>query len=481
MVPNTLWYQSKSLPFLFLSSLFFFFFSYGTLQILSILISTRWINTLLNKKQSVFKLFLKAYWLKKIVERQCQEKHYYLIMALTPQQRAVLRAKKAIANGDTNFKPRGEKNKAAFQALKKAAESPPQKRIKITTSDLASLLNFNLPQRENVMNTSDEEEEEEKAEKHDDAMLSKRKAHKEQIKKREERMENELSKRSETETPSAVQAVRLPPKTKAQLLIEKQEDMKRERINRSAQIFKLAHKTKQLDVLHGYKTFEKQEDLLEWLQDVLEQKQATFEIEDDDTRETAWQQEKPQKNCYTKVSDHEAKKLFFESNKFLSQPLQISLIKKDACGTLSEDEKSKLRIQVLQLKVELKQEKHLELGEQLLGRQLCVLHYLKNNKEWLQERGMWEDDSTRELKMKQEEESQKRNEEKVRKMLNDGNVELSSFLKEPSTVTIEEIKDSQPMLALPGPAPTMEVETYSEAYVDDTLDTDVEEPPPCPV
>ena len=94
------------------------------------------------------------------------------------------------------------------------------------------------------------------------------------------------------------------------------------------QIFKLAHKTKQLDVLHGYKTFEKQEDLLEWLQDVLEQKQATFEIEDDDTRETAWQQEKPRHNFYTKVSDHEAKKLFFESNKFLSQPLQISLIKK---------------------------------------------------------------------------------------------------------------------------------------------------------
>ena len=71
-------------------------------------------------------------------------------------------------------------------------------------------------------------------------------------------------------------------------------------------------------------------------------------------------------------------------------------------------------------------------------------------------------------------------------MLNDGNVELFSFLKEPSTVTIEEIKDSQPMLALKsfGPAPTMEVETYSEAFpmvVDDTLDTDVEEPPPCPV
>ena len=62
-------------------------------------------------------------------------------------------------------------------------------------------------------------------------------------------------------------------------------------------------------------------------------------------------------------------------------------------------------------------------------------------------------------------------------MLNDGNVELSSFFKEPSTVTIEEIEDSQPMLALENstPALTMEVETYSED------DTDVEEPPPCPV
>ena len=91
----------------------------GTLQILSIRIS---INTLLNKKQRVFELFLKAYWLKKIVERQRKEKHYYFIMVLTPQQQAALRAKKAIANGNTNFKPRGEKNKAAFEALKEQAQ-----------------------------------------------------------------------------------------------------------------------------------------------------------------------------------------------------------------------------------------------------------------------------------------------------------------------------------------------------------------------
>ena len=119
-----------------------------------------------------------------------------IIMTLTPSQRAALRAKKAIANGNTNFKPRGEKNKTAFEALKKqalttqttttnivsaespppkrmkitldnyfrrqqalttqtttnnivSAESPPQKRMKITggsshTSDLASLLDINL-------------------------------------------------------------------------------------------------------------------------------------------------------------------------------------------------------------------------------------------------------------------------------------------------------------------------------------------------
>ena len=39
-------------------------------------------------------------------------------MVLTAQQQAVQRAKKALANGNTSFKPRGEKNKAAFQALK---------------------------------------------------------------------------------------------------------------------------------------------------------------------------------------------------------------------------------------------------------------------------------------------------------------------------------------------------------------------------
>ena len=71
----------------------------------------------------MLKVFLQGYWLKKTVERQRKEKHYYLIiMVLTPQQQAALRAKKAIANGNTNFKPRGEKNKAAFEALKEQAQ-----------------------------------------------------------------------------------------------------------------------------------------------------------------------------------------------------------------------------------------------------------------------------------------------------------------------------------------------------------------------
>ena len=33
-----------------------------------------------------------------------------------------MRGYERIANGDTNFKPRGEKNKATFEALKKQAQ-----------------------------------------------------------------------------------------------------------------------------------------------------------------------------------------------------------------------------------------------------------------------------------------------------------------------------------------------------------------------
>jgi len=249
-------------------------------------------------------------------------------MTLSSSQQAALRAKKALANGDTSFKPRGEKNKAAFEALKSngvSAESPPTKKMKITTassssssssphtSDLASLLDFNP---ENITNTSDEEEEEK--EEQDDAMLAKIKAHREQIKKRELHMKSKLSKQK---PPSGPYIVRLPPKTKAQLLMEKEEDMKNERHQRSTQIFKLAYQGKQFDVLTSkYKEFDKPEDLLEWLQDVVEQKELGFEIEDDDSREAAWLQEKAdrkRKGLHTNMSDHKAKQLFFEYNKFL--------------------------------------------------------------------------------------------------------------------------------------------------------------------
>ena len=98
-----------------------------------------------------------------------------------------------------------------------------------------------------------------------------------------------------------------------------------------------------------------------------------------------------------------------------------------------------------------------------------------------QERGIWEDDVTREIEMKQEEEFQKQAKEKTQKQLKDGNVNLFSFLREP-TVTVEEIQDSQPTLALDNSAPalalTMEAETDDNDSEDDT---DVEEPPPCPV
>ena len=98
-------------------------------------------------------------------------------------------------------------------------------------------------------------------------------------------MKSKLSKQT---PPSGPYIVRLPPKTKAQVLMEKEEDMKNERHRRSTQIFKLAHEGKQFDVLTSkYKEFDKPEDILEWLQDVVEQKELGFHIEDDDSREAA--------------------------------------------------------------------------------------------------------------------------------------------------------------------------------------------------
>ena len=198
-------------------------------------------------------------------------------------------------------------------------------------------------------------------------------------------MKNELSKQKEASVPWTC---KLPPKTKAELLMEKEEAIKRDNNRRYLQILKLAHEAKQLDVFsHTYKKFESKEELLEWLQDVLEEKKAGFEVEDDDTREKAWQQEKENRmrkglntNADTHVAEYKAKKFFFESNQFLSQPLRTSLIKKDTCGKLNEDEKFELGMQVLKLKFELKQEKHTELNKQSLGKQLSYLHNLKKTK-----------------------------------------------------------------------------------------------------
>ena len=178
-------------------------------------------------------------------------------MTLSSCQTAALRAKKALTNVDMSFRPRGEKNNAAFEALKEqaqtnsasnsvSAESPPHKRMKIT----ARLLDFNPL---SISDTSEEEEEPQ-----DDAMLAKMKAHKEQIKKggtQEKRIQK---------LPSGPCAVRLPPKTKAELLMEKEQEMKRERSRRSTHIFKLGHEVKQFGVYHyKYKKLEKQENLLE--------------------------------------------------------------------------------------------------------------------------------------------------------------------------------------------------------------------------
>jgi len=130
----------------------------------------------------------------------------------------------------------------------------------------------------------------------------------------------------------------------------------------------------------------------------------------------------------------------------------------------------------------LKQETCPGLSNHRLGIQFCHLHKLTKNKEFLLKAGIWEDDATRELKMEQEEAFQKRAEENVQQMLKDGNVELFSFLKEPSTVTFA-IQDSQPMLALENSASTPDLQDAADetdTETDSEDEKDVKEPPPCP-
>ena len=97
----------------------------------------------------------------------------------------------------------------------------------------------------------------------------------------------------------------------------------------------------------------------------------------------------------------------------------------------------------------------------------------------MQRQGIWEDDITRELVMQQKEQALKQAHLELLDRAKEGNFSFKDYLypPEPSTVIIEEIQDLQPMLALENsaqaPAQTVEDETDTE--------TDVEEPPPCPV
>ena len=207
------------------------------------------------------------------------------------------------------------------------------------SSDYSSLTRFWDINPNKTSNTLDEEEEE------DDARIAdeKWKTHSEKIKKREEQIEKKPYK-----PPSIPWGVQLTPKTEAESQMEEEEDMKRERSRRYMQISKLANQVKQMDVLHKYKEFDTEESLLNWLQDVLEQ--------DDDTREIAWQREKEdrtRKGLHTDMAEYKAKKLFFESNQFLLEPLQIKLLQKDLAGCLDTGEKYQLELQVMKLKVKL--------------------------------------------------------------------------------------------------------------------------------
>ena len=292
-------------------------------------------------------------------------------------------------------------------------------------------------------------------------------------------------KKEPSKPPSTPWGVQLTPKTKAESQMEREEEMKRERSRRYMQIFKLANQVKQMDVLHKYKEFDTEESLLNWLRDVLEQKRAGFDIEDDDTRETAWQREKEdrtRKGLHTDMAEYKAKKLFFESNQFLLEPLQIKLLQKDLAGCLDTGEKYQLELQVMELKVKLKQERHPNLMNQRLGKQLQLLRNWDKNKDKLKELGVWEDDLTRELEMKQEAEFEKHTEEKIQKyvkQLKDGTLSLSACFKN-STVTVEEVQDSRPP-SIPMICDVMVALKDAEYDKDSEDDTDVEEPPPCPV
>ena len=88
--------------------------------------------------------------------------------------------------------------------------------------------------------------------------------------------------------------------------------------------------------------------------------------------------------------------------------------------------------------------------------------------------------------MKQEAEFQKYTEEQIQKQLKEGAVDLLACLKK-STVTIEDVQDPWPpnvMFALSGeenPILSLEDAKYDKDSDSVLDDTDVDEPPPCPV
>jgi len=109
-----------------------------------------------------------------------------------------------------------------------------------------------------------------------------------------------------------------------------------------------------------------------------------------------------------------------------------------------------------------------------MGIQLCWLHNWKKNKDKLQQKGIWEDDITRELVMQEEEKAHL----KILEMAKEGKFSFKNWLN-PTKPPIA-IQDSQPMLALENSAPALALTLETETDSDSEDETNVE-PPPCPI
>jgi hypothetical protein len=96
-------------------------------------------------------------------------------------------------------------------------------------------------------------------------------------------------------------------------------------------------------------------------------------------------------------------------------------------------------------------------------------------KDYMQQNGIWEDDITRELKMKQEEEAHL----KILEMAKEGKFSFKNWVN-PTKPPIA-IQDSQPMLALENSAPTPDLQDAADTGTYSEDETEVDEPPPCPI